>query len=366
MRRLAVLALIVPAAAHAQSAPTLRDSLPTVYAVRTSGPVRLDGKLDETAWTGARVHDTFWQIDPDEGKPASQRTEVRVVYDDDNLYVGVRLHDTGPITARLGRRDMNLGDSDWLGVMIDSYHDHRTAFGFDVNPAGVRRDEVKTINADDNSWDPVWEAATAIDSAGWTAEYRIPFSQLRFSRDSVQQWGVQLERVIGRRREYAVSTFIAKKEACCVPRYGHLDGLRNIPAGRRLELLPYSVARSEHVDPGPNPFRTKSERSASAGLDVLYRVASNLTLNAAVNPDFGQVEVDPAVVNLGVYETFFEEKRPFFLEGNEIFRFRPRQHQRRPALLQQTHRPRADAVSVGQRIRRADPDDHSRRREAVG
>ena len=315
-----LLLLLLPAAAIAQGAGP--DTLPTSRAVRAMGAIRLDGRLDDAAWADAPVHDRFWQIDPAEGQPASQRTEVRVVYDDLNLYVGVRLWDTGPVTARLGRRDMSLGDSDWFGVMLDSYHDHRTAFGFDVNPAGVRRDEVKTINQDDNSWDPVWDVATSIDSAGWTAEYRIPFSQLRFSRDNVQTWGVQFERVIGRNNEYAVSTFIPKRAACCVPRYGHLEGLSGLTsAARRLELLPYTVARSEHVDPGPNPYRTTSEQFGSAGIDVLYRLAPNLTLNATINPDFGQVEVDPAVVNLGVYETFFQEKRPFFLEGREIFDF---------------------------------------------
>ena len=313
------LAISLPVVGAAQSDST--RALPVAHAVRASSAIRLDGKLDEPAWRDAPVTDDFTQIDPEEGKPASQRTEVRVVYDDDALYVGVRLHDTGHVTARLGRRDMPLGDSDWFGVMLDSYHDHRTAFGFDVNPLGVRRDEVQTIDQDDNSWDPVWAVATSMDSGGWTAEYRIPFSQLRFSRDSVQTWGVQFERVIGRRNEYAVSTFIPKKESCCVPRYGHLEGLRNLAAGRRLEVLPYAVSRAEYVNPGPNPFRTNREYRADAGLDVLYRVASNLTLNAAINPDFGQVEVDPAVVNLGVYETFFEEKRPFFLEGSEIFDF---------------------------------------------
>jgi hypothetical protein len=177
------------------------------------------------------VTDSFTQINPDEGRPASQKTEVRVVYDDQALYVGVRLHDTGPITARLGRRDMPLGDSDWFGLMIDSYHDHRTAFGFDVNPAGVRRDEVKTIDVDDNSWDAVWRVATRVDSAGWTVEYRVPFSQLRFSSDSVQTWGVQFERVIGRNQEYSVSTFIPKSIRGGVPQYGHLQGLRDIAAG---------------------------------------------------------------------------------------------------------------------------------------
>jgi hypothetical protein len=185
----------------------------------------------------------------------------------------------------------------------------------------VRRDEVKIIQTDDNSWDPVWDVATSVDSGGWTAEYRIPFSQLRFPGGADQTWGVQFERVIGRRHEYAVSTFTPKAEQGGVPRYGHLTGLQSLSAGKRLELLPYTVQRASYVDPGPNPFRDDAEFATSGGLDVVYRPSSNLTLNAAFNPDFGQVEVDPAVVNLGVYETFFEEKRPLFIEGSEIFDF---------------------------------------------
>ena len=295
--------------------------MPVSHAVRATSAIRVDGRLDDAAWRDVPITDAFTQIDPNEGQPASQRTEVRIVFDNDALYVGVRLYDTGSIVGRLGRRDMALGDSDWFGVMLDSYHDHRTAFGFNVNPVGVRRDEIKTINHDDNAWDAVWDVATSADSAGWTAEYRIPFSQLRFSRGSAQTWGVQFERVIGRRGEYAVSTFIPKQSSGGVPMYGHLAGLEHIAAGRRLELLPYSVSRAEYVNRGSNPFLGKQEYFAAGGLDVLYRMTSNVTLNATFNPDFGQVEVDPAVVNLGVYETFFQEKRPFFLEGSEIFDF---------------------------------------------
>ena len=309
------------AQAQGNSAAVAPPSLPESKAVRATGRIHLDGKLDEPAWARAPVTDAFTQVDPLEGQPASQKTEVRVVYDDDALYVGVRLHDSGRITARLGRRDMPLGDSDWFGVMIDSYHDHRTAFGFDVNPAGVRRDEVKTIDQDDNSWDPVWDVATSRDSAGWVAEYRIPFSQLRFGSAEDHTWGILFERVIGRNHEYAVSTFVPKKERGGVPRYGHLSGLHDVQPGKRLEFLPYTVSRAEYIDRGANPYKTGSEYSATAGLDLLVRASSNLTVNATINPDFGQVEVDPAVVNLGVYETFFEEKRPFFVEGSEIFAF---------------------------------------------
>lgn len=306
---------------HSDSTPGHARPITVAHAVRATGPIQLDGRLDDLAWASAPVTSSFTQINPHEGKPSAQRTEVRVVYDDLALYVGVRLHDTGAITGRLGRRDMPLSDSDWFGLMIDSYHDHRTAFGFDVNPAGVRRDEVKTINVDDNSWDAVWRVATRVDSAGWTVEYRVPFSQLRFSGDSVQTWGVQFERLIGRTQEYSVSTFIPKSDRGGVPQYGHLEGLSNITSGKRLEVLPYIVSRAEYIDPGSNPYRTTREYDASVGVDLRYRVASNVTLNATINPDFGQVEVDPAVINLGVYETFFEEKRPFFLEGSEIFGF---------------------------------------------
>ena len=321
-----LLVCLVPSALRAQaqaSTPGAQHGRPITIsrAARTTAPIELDGKLNESAWASAPVTDSFTQIDPDEGKPASQRTEVRVLYDDTFLYVGARLHDAGRITGRLGRRDMDFGDSDWFGVMLDSYLDHRTAFGFDVNPAGVRHDEIKTINTDDYSWDPVWEAATTIDSAGWTAEYRIPFSQLRYSNAREQMWGVQFERIIGRNREYAVSTFIPKSIQGGVPEYGHLVGIEDIRAGKRIEVLPYTVQRASYVDPGANPYRDKPDLGTEVGLDVLYRLSSNLTVNAAFNPDFGQVEVDPAVVNLGVYETFFEEKRPFFIEGSEIFGF---------------------------------------------
>ncbi|HKJ92116.1 MAG TPA: DUF5916 domain-containing protein, partial [Longimicrobiales bacterium] len=322
-RRLAcmlLLGLAEPIGVAAQVSEGPR-SLPVVHAVRTTATIHIDGRLDEAAWAAATPYDHFTQIDPDEGRPASQRTVVRILYDDDALYVGTRLYDTGKVIGRLGRRDMDLGDSDWLGVMLDSYHDHRTAFGFDINPAGVRRDEVKVIETDDNSWDPVWDGATTVDDSGWTAEYRIPFSQLRFSSAEVQTWGIQLERVIGRRREYSVSTFIPKREQGGVPKYGHLVGLEGIRPGRRLELMPYSVLRGEYVDPGLNPYRSNAEQRLSAGLDLKYGVTSNMTVDATINPDFGQVEVDPAVINLGVYETYFQEKRPFFVEGSEIFDF---------------------------------------------
>jgi len=323
---LALLALLSTAAAAQTTAPPRDPGRPVVEAARATGPIDVDGRLDEPSWSLATPVDDFTQVDPEEGQPVSEPTIARVLYDDQALYIGVRLADSLPPTMRLGRRDMDLQDSDWLGVVIDSYHDHRTAFSLDLNPAGVQRDAVKSMGSggqeqDDMSWDAVWEAKATVDDGGWTAEYRIPFSQLRFRDAPEQVWGIQIERVIGRRKEYAVLSFTPKSEPGGIPTYANLVGLHDIEPGHRLEVLPYGVARSEHVDPGPNPFRTRSESSASGGVDLLYRVTSDLTLNASFNPDFGQVEQDPAVVNLTVYETRYDEKRPFFIEGGEIFDF---------------------------------------------
>jgi Domain of unknown function (DUF5916)/Carbohydrate family 9 binding domain-like len=313
--------LAAPVAAPAQQAdPHAGQTPPVIRAVRVTSPIRVDGRLDEPAWAAAQVVSAFTQYDPEEGKPASERTEARVMYDDDALYVGMRLHDRGRVNARLGRRDMDLADADWVGLVVDSYHDHLSAFSFDINPAGVRRDETKTDRGDDNDWDAVWEGAASVDSGGWSAEYRIPFSQLRFNpQDST--WGIQLERIIGRRNEYSVLAFTPKRERGGIARYGHLEGLHGIRTGRRLELLPYTVARADFVDPRGNPFRTDHEYGARIGGDLKYRVTSNLTLDATVNPDFGQVELDPAVVNLTQFETVFSERRPFFVEGRDIFTF---------------------------------------------
>lgn len=299
---------------------------PVVEAMRAIGPIHLDGRLDEPSWAEVQPVDQFTQVDPEEGRPVSEPTVARIVYDDEALYIGVRMDDSQSPTIRLGRRDMDLQDSDWITVVIDSYHDHRTAFSLGLNPAGVQRDAVKSMGSggtesDDLSWNTVWEGRTTVDSTGWTAEYRIPFGQLRFRDAAKQVWGIQIERIIGRRKEFAVLSFTPKSEPGGIPTYANLVGLRDVKPGHRLEVLPYALARSAHVDPGANPFRGRDQTTGSAGLDLLYRVTSELTLNATFNPDFGQVEADPAVVNLSTYETFFEEKRPFFVEGGEIFDF---------------------------------------------
>jgi hypothetical protein len=302
---------------------------PSAAAVRAGTPPVLDGRLDEAVWSTAPVVTGFTQRDPDEGAPASERTEVRVLYDDHAIYVGARLFDREPVTTRLGRRDMDLSASDWLRVSFDSYLDRLTAYRFDVNPSGVRRDGILTGSGGgggftgpggDLAWDPVWDAAASIDESGWTAELQIPFSQLRFVQDA-DVWGLQIERVLDRRQELALFSFTRKSEPGGVPAFGRLTGLRGLTPGRRLELIPYVLSEADFTDVAHNAFRGDRELSASAGLDARYALTSNLTLTATVNPDFGQVEVDPAVINLTAFETQYEERRPFFVEGAGSFRF---------------------------------------------
>ena len=303
------LALVRPASALSQTRDSAvsraRDSVVGAVATRTTAGLEIDGRLDEAAWTAARPVTGFIQRDPLEGEPATEPTEVRILYDDVALYVAARLGDSRGVSRRLGRRDMELTGSDWFRVSIDAHRDRRTAYRFDVNPAGVRRDAAlvggSESEGDGLSWDGVWEAATTVDSAGWTVEYRIPFSQLSFSTADVQVWGLQLERIIDRRQETAVYAFTPKAEAGGISAYGELTGLSGIRPGRRLELLPYATARSE--------------RDPAVGLDARWRLTPALAVTGTINPDFGQVEVDPAVVNLTAFETFYDERRPFFVQG---------------------------------------------------
>jgi hypothetical protein len=302
-----------------------RGERPSVRAVRTSSPPTIDGRPTEDVWNEAVPITSFTQIDPAEGAPVSQPTRVAILYDDAALYVAAWLHDEYPVSTRLGRRDTNLTDSDWFAIALDSYLDRRTGFRLRVNPSGVRFDEALSRGAGrggDSSWDPVWQVATAVTDSGWTVEMRIPFHQLRFRPAEVQTWGIQLEREIARRQERAVFAFTPRSEPGGIPRFGHLTDLSDIRPGGRWEAMPYVVGRAEIGQAEPdNPFRVGRDYGSGLGLDLTYRATGNLTLNATVNPDFGQVEADPAEVNLSVFETRLGERRPFFVEGSEIFRF---------------------------------------------
>jgi len=300
---------------------------PATVAERVDGAApHLDGRLDDVVWRDAPPASGFTQVLPDDGTPPSERTEIRVAYDQDALYVAARLYDSEPdgVVGGLGRRDAGV-PSDLFYLSIDSYHDHRTAFRFGVNPSGVRSDWIATNDSDneDYSWDPVWEAATRVDSLGWVAELRIPFSQLRFSSTDEQIWGVNFTRLIFRKNEWTVWSWWPNTEQGFTSHFGHLEGLSNIPAPRRLEVLPYTVAKAnytEGADPA-NPFNDGSVYDMTAGMDLKYGLTSDLTIDATLLPDFGQVEADPAVVNLTEFETFYDERRPFFVEGANLFEF---------------------------------------------
>ena len=290
----------------------------------TSGTPELDGRLDDPAWQLAQPITDFTQRDPNEGDPASERTVAHVLYDDGALYVGIRAYDSEPskIVGQLTRRDQ-FSSSDWLIVSIDSYRDRRTAFTFAVNPAGVEQDSYLFDDTnEDDSWNAVWDVATHVDDEGWVAEFRIPFSQLRFSEAPEQIWGFNIARVIQRRNETVQWKPIPKDASGWVSEFGDLAGIDGIQPPRRLEVLPYVVAQ-EALTPAQdgNPFETGTDFYGTFGGDVRYGLTNSLTLNMTVNPDFGQVEADPSVVNLSAFETFFSEKRPFFLEGANIFNF---------------------------------------------
>ncbi len=300
-------------------------------ATRLNAPISIDGVLDESSWAEAHPISDFVQTLPFEGSSVSERTEVRLVYDEGAIYLGAVLDDRSPVTTRLARRDAELNDSDLFLVLFDSYHDHETAYRFWTNPSGVKGDAVVTANSaggGDPSWDPVWDLATEVTESGWTLEMRIPFSQLRFGPDEQQVWGIQLERNINRNQENATFPFTPLLERAGVSRYAHLDGLAGLEPGHRLELLPYVAARGEYLQlesPSgvdfPNPYRSGSDHFSDMGLDLKYRITSNVTLDATVNPDFGQVELDPSVINLTAFETRYAERRPFFVEGADIFVF---------------------------------------------
>ncbi|GMV06636.1 MAG: hypothetical protein AMXMBFR53_29120 [Gemmatimonadota bacterium] len=330
---LAVLLALIPAPALAQQGGSNGRArpFPSVRAERLAEVIHMDGVLDEAAWAQATPVTEFIQLDPFEGQPVSERTEVRVLYDDDAIYVGAVLYDRSPVSTRLGRRDGFLMDSDQFVISFDSYNDNRTGFKFEINPSGVRGDQALSGGQDrrgDSSWDPVWEAATHVGDEGWSLEARIPLSQLRFRNAEEQSWGVQFTREIARNRENAVFSFTPKNERSGIARFGDLVGLQGIRQSRGLELLPYFLGRADFVTVAQDdevsfkdPFRDGSDIFYGAGLNLKYRLSSSLTLNATANPDFGQVEVDPATVNLTAYETRYQEKRPFFVEGADVFSF---------------------------------------------
>jgi hypothetical protein len=288
--------------------------------------VKLDGRLDESVWRTAPAATGFRQTQPDPGVKSAQRTEVRFAYDDHALYVGARMYDSlgaAGVRTRLVRRDADM-ESDELSIIFDTFHDHLGETEFDINPSDVRGDALGLGGSNlDASWDPVWQAATAVDSLGWTAELRIPFSQLRFAPDSIETWGLQVVRFVARLKERSEWAFWPIDQVGGPSRFGHLTALRPPATHRPFELVPYAVASSANrpiADPA-DPLARPHSADYRLGGDIDYQLGPSLSLSATVNPDFGQVEVDPAVVNLSAFETFYPEKRPFFVEGSDLFNF---------------------------------------------
>ena len=295
----------------------------TAHAVRLTEPVRLDGRLSESVWRSAPAITRLTQREPNEGQPAIENSEIRIAYDDDALYVGARMYSRSPrdIRALITRRDQE-GISEFLAVTLDTYLDRRTAYSFAVTPSGVRLDFFHPADNDDadSGYDPVWEARALVDSAGWTAEMRIPFNQLRFSPRDEHVWGLNVIRRVPARNEDSYWRLIRRDETGWASRMGILSGIRGIAPSRRIEALPYVAggSRIRPVTDPANPFLHRSESEARVGGDLKVGLGPNLTLDVTLNPDFGQVEADPAVVNLSAYEVFFEEKRPFFTEGADL------------------------------------------------
>ncbi|MDH4222202.1 MAG: carbohydrate binding family 9 domain-containing protein [candidate division Zixibacteria bacterium] len=296
------------------------DTVKSITAVHINSNSKIDGILDEDFWQKVPRSGDFIQYQPDEGKPASESTFVRVAYDDKALYVGMEMFDSEPdkIINRLTRRDRSV-EADIAHVIIDSHHDHQTAYAFSVYASGTQKDTYYyNDNWSDESWDAVWDVAARITDWGWVAEYRIPFQCLRFASEENPVWGFYCSRNISRKNELGRWIYIPEKANGFVSYFGHLKGLKNITPPKRLEILPYLVSY-ENTEPKSLGNPDGRDFFGNLGLDLKYGITSNITLDATVNPDFGQVEADETILNLSVFETSYPEKRPFFLEGFKIF-----------------------------------------------
>lgn len=307
-------------AAQAPPEPQRRE----VQAIRVSSPPSIDGDLTDAAWTAAPEITGFTQRDPDEGTAESEKTIVKVVYDEEAVYVSARLEDSGTVTTQLGRRDSSDLRSDYFCTYLDPHFDRRSGAGFCVNPSNVQFDTILYNDSwEDQKWDGVWPSAAKLTEGGWQVEMKIPFSQLRFPDLPAHTWGVNFVREISRRNEHSRLVHTPKNESGFVSRFASLTGIEGIRPKRMLEIVPYAVSRADlstRVAPG-DPLNSDSEYRVDAGVDVKYGLTSNLTLTGTINPDFGQVEVDPAQLNLSQFELFFPEKRPFFIEGSNLFDF---------------------------------------------
>lgn len=289
----------------------------------TGNPPVIDGVINDEAWEKVSWSGNFLQREPYEGQPATQKTDIKILYDNNNLYVAIRLwdNDASKIERRLTRRDSWEGD--WVAFGVDSYNDDLTAFVFAVSAAGVKNDAIITNDTDpDDTWDPVWYTKVSIDDEGWSAEMKIPYNQIRFADVEDHVWGMEVLRYIFREQEESLWELVPQNAAGWVSRWGTLEGINNIKPKKEIEIVPYGMVKFETYEKEEgNPFKTGSDFGYNAGVDGKVAITNDLTLNYSINPDFGQVEADPSEVNLSAFETFFEEKRPFFIEGSSIYNY---------------------------------------------
>lgn len=296
----------------------------TMVAVRTAIPPRIDGGLDDPCWKEAEPTSEFILREPEEGVPAPAQTVVRVLYDEEHLYVGLEMLDDQPekIEARMVPRDGGFYPHDYIGIVLDTYHDHQSAYGFWVNPYGIQNDFTTQDDGTNDwwgvneAWDGVWTSEAQITDRGWTAEIAIPFKTLRFSPQDDQVWGINIARHRQTGREESFWSFVRRDDGPVlkVSKAGDLAGLRHLKQGLHLELLPYAVA-------GYRDDREEFDRTwdGDIGLDVKYGITSNLTGDLTLNPDFAQIEADEDQINLSRFELWLEERRPFFMEGKDLF-----------------------------------------------
>lgn len=301
------------------------DVRKTYKAERTDNPPLIDGALDDPAWITGTWDGNFVQFEPVNGARASQQTEFKVIFDEENIYVAIKAYDTAPdsIIRRIARRDN--ADGDMVGIAFDSYHDLRTGFVFLVNAAGVKQDMVWANDGqiEDETWDPIWFTRTELYDWGWAAEMKIPLTQLRFRIAEGGIWGMEVMRQTFRDREFTVWQHIDRNSSGLVHNFGEIHGLQGIKPRKQADITPFTVASFERYEAEEgNPFADGSGFRLNGGIDAKIGVTNNMTVDLTVNPDFGQVEADPSEVNLSAFETFFEEKRPFFIEGKNITSFK--------------------------------------------
>lgn len=297
----------------------------TTHVVSEQEAPEVDGLLDDAAWNETEWAGDFVEWRPDENTPPTFSTRFKIVYDAKNLYIGIQAFDKAPdsIEKRLSRRDGFQGDI--VEVNIDSYLDKRTGFSFSVSAAGVKGDEFISENGNnwDASWNPIWYTKTNIDGEGWTAELKIPFSQLRFGKSQEQVWGLQVQRILFRKDERSVWQRVPRDAPGWVSEFGELRGLIDIEPQRQLEIQPFTVVKLDtYPKEEGNPFRDGSDTKLNGGVDAKIGITNNLTLDLTINPDFGQVEADPGAIALDGFQIFFQEQRPFFVENKNIFDYR--------------------------------------------